>query len=641
MRLINAETLEFEEFIDPSTVRYAILSHTWATEEVSFLDMLTGNPSVRNKAGFVKIRETCRLARQKRLKYVWIDTCCIDKSSSAELSEAINSMFNWYAQSTICFAQLSELPPGMGIKTQDLAKCRWFKRGWTLQELIAPSVLELYDAIWMLRGTKWEHWQAIQEVSGISKDGFLNFKSIRGFANSSERDGRVVPVAQRMYWASRRETTRPEDMAYCLFGIFDVNMPLLYGEGGTKAFLRLQSAILEATQDLSILAWKLPAARVEDLDSTEVAHGVLAPHPSAFDHDVMRHFQSAPKVYYTGADELGFSAHMDGPLLRIKYPRISLLEGSDDQLLLFTGVEFPQFPVGRLWVPIAQLGNTYGRAHATKEPILNDTTTRGCAPLEDMALISDPSRTLSVGAQGSTLKFHDSLPQNIIIHGLDAAPSRSWNALSQVFSIPGKLPDGAGYLRIRLRRTSRNSDPLNTGADCTVTSWLNKVDIMVPWRTTKRRLYGWPETRECYVKFMLFAREYDGSPPKDWFPRIWNQGGRTHFTDEASVLKCVVDYMNVGDCYHDEGEIFVGDSRADEAVRCRVVTSTTAIQRETLDASRENPQKFELKLEVENMTWAAALEESKRRGISCKDFREGELVSVKVDWVNGHACTLK
>lgn len=104
MRLINADTLEFEEFLDPSLVQYAILSHTWEAEEVTFSDMANWKPSVEKKAGFVKIRETCRLARQRKLKYVWIDTCCIDKTSSAELSEAINSMFNWYAQSCVCFA---------------------------------------------------------------------------------------------------------------------------------------------------------------------------------------------------------------------------------------------------------------------------------------------------------------------------------------------------------------------------------------------------------------------------------------------------------------------------------------------------------------------------------------------------------
>ncbi|KAM7197482.1 vegetative incompatibility protein HET-E-1 [Naviculisporaceae sp. PSN 640] len=278
MRLINAVTLEFEEFLDPSSVQYAILSHTWEAEEVTFSDMTNWKPSVKKKAGFIKIRETCRLARQRKLKYVWIDTCCIDKTSSAELSEAINSMFNWYAQSHVCFAHLSDLRPGsLGLTTKDLENCRWLRRGWTLQELIAPETLELYDAEWTLRGTKHQCWQAIGAVAGITKDGILNFKKVL------ESDvGPGFPVAQRMYWASRRETTRPEDMAYCLFGLFDVNMPLLYGEGGKKAFMRLQSAILEVTQDLSMLAWKLPAATTQTVGSSRT--GMMARLPGTGSH---------------------------------------------------------------------------------------------------------------------------------------------------------------------------------------------------------------------------------------------------------------------------------------------------------------------------------------------------------------------
>ena len=633
MRFINAETLEFEEFIDPSSIDYAILSHTWAAEEVSFLDMSNGSPSVKNKAGFVKIRETCRLARQKQLKYVWIDTCCIDKSSSAELSEAINSMFNWYAQSAVCFAQLFDLRPGVGLETQDLELCRWFKRGWTLQELIAPSVLELYDSEWMFRGTKSEHWRAIQEVSGISKDGFLDFENIRGYENSSEPDSRGLPAAQRMYWASRRETTRPEDMSYCLFGIFDVNMPLLYGEGGTKAFLRLQSAILEATQDLSILAWKLPAAQDKtsdsvsldrDSDSTEVAHGVLAPHPRAFDHDVMHQLQSADIVYYFGADVLGFSAHVDGSLLRIKHPRISLLGGTDGRIFLHTGVSFSGTVGARvsnpgLWIPIVQLGNTYGRAHATKNPVLVETATHGCAPVEEIALISDPSRTLDVGAQGWTLKFHDSLPRNIIIQGLDAAPKGSWNPLSQEFSITGKRPNSTGYLRIRLCQTSKNDVIFNMGTDYQ-RSWLNRVDIMLPWEITET---VWAEEPNAiwqyYLKFMLFAQENDWSSPKDWFARnIWIRSDRTHFTDEAAILRSVGDYMFTRNSHDGDGEIFVGDSTVNEAIRCKV--TTTATRRDT--QLSKMPQIFELKFEVHDMTWAAAVEESNQRRIPCTDFRE-------------------
>ncbi|KAM7213302.1 Heterokaryon incompatibility protein (HET) domain containing protein [Rhypophila decipiens] len=643
MRLINADTLEFEEFLDPSSVQYAILSHTWEAEEVSFSDMTNNwKPSVKKKAGFVKIRETCRLARQRKLKYVWIDTCCIDKTSSAELSEAINSMFNWYAQSYVCFAQLSDLRPGLGITAKDLAHCRWISRGWTLQELIAPGNLELYDAEWTLRGTKHQFWQAIQEASGISKDGLLNFKRI---LDSSEGPG--FPVAQRMYWASRRETTRPEDMAYCLFGLFDVNMPLLYGEGGLKAFMRLQSAILEATQDLSILAWKLPddspllrqsdgIDKMEvDQETTETACGVLAPHPNAFDHSVSQLFRDSKKVYYRGPEEFGYSSHLDGSLVRIKAPRVTLLKGMGDRMFLATGVSFhiKDGTFRSVWIPLAQLGKVYGRADATSEPTLSRDSTKGVVPLEEMSLISNSARTLNVGKQASTVRFDTNMPKTIIVHKLDAAPKDSWNPLSQVLSVPGLRWDGTGYLRICLRRIDGGS-PDNIGAFY-VPSWLDRVAFVVPFETSEdydtssEEPY---ETWEYYIKFQFFARPNDGSTPKDWFPRIWSSGGRTHFGDEASILVYVMDGLYHGHALINEGVIYVGDSTVNQAVRCKVVATTLSTRNTSLN---EKPQKFELKLEVEDIPWTTAVEESARTGVPLTDYRQSLPVNVNVQIGSG------
>ncbi|KAK3312610.1 heterokaryon incompatibility protein-domain-containing protein [Apodospora peruviana] len=633
MRLINAETLEFEDFFNPSSVDYAILSHTWEAEEVTFQDMVHWSPAVKKKAGFIKIRETCRLARHKGLKYVWIDTCCIDKSSSAELSEAINSMFNWYAQSTVCFAQLSDLRPSVGFKTQDLEKCRWFRRGWTLQELIAPSVLELYDSDWLFRGTKQEHWEAIQDVSGISKAGFLNFKP----------DDAVFPVAQRMYWASRRETTRPEDMSYCLFGIFDVNMPLLYGEGGTKAFMRLQRAILEATQDLTILAWKLPAAQDDDAMSIEgeqavTACGVLAPHPRAFDHPMMRLFQTAKKVYHRGTDALGYRVHVDGLYIRITCPRISTLKGQGDQIFLSLDLSFQleaesgrgsSYP--RMWMPITQVGNTYARmGAATGEPILDTDTTLGCAPIQEMALVADPSKTFDAHEFGSSLKFQTLLPRNIILHGLDAGPKDSWNPLTQSFTLRGKRWDSnEGYLGIRLRRTN-GRNPFNGGARCHP-SWLDRVHFVLPWKTTCIDS-TWAEepfiTWEFFAQILFLARKYDGSTsPKDWLQYNDSQGGRTHFTDEASVMQTIMNYVYTDAHMTKTLVLFVGDSTVNEAIRCRVAATTTTPPDTEV---RETPQKFDVKLEVEDVSWVAALEASRQDSILCIDFKESLPVNVTV-----------
>lgn len=195
------------------------------------------------KKGYPKIRETCRLAQENSFQYAWIDTCCIDKTSSAELTEAINSMFMWYQRSSMCIVYLSDLC-GLASLDAELCVCRWFKRGWTLQELIAPKKVTFYDKDWSQVGTKESLVAKLAEISGIHRD-----------AISCERPLSEFALAQRMSWAACRETTRVEDMAYCLLGIFEINMPLLYGEGN-KAFHRLQEEIIRTTPDYSIFAWK-------------------------------------------------------------------------------------------------------------------------------------------------------------------------------------------------------------------------------------------------------------------------------------------------------------------------------------------------------------------------------------------------
>src|SRR5204862_5575318 len=139
MRLINTTTLEFDEFLGTQIPNYAILSHTWEDGEVTFQDFLRPEVAAQRK-GYMKIQHACRLAKESGIKHVWVDTCCIDKVSSAELSEAINSMFHWYAASKVCYAYLSDLLPGDPIHadepTPESARCRWFTRGWTLPRLI-------------------------------------------------------------------------------------------------------------------------------------------------------------------------------------------------------------------------------------------------------------------------------------------------------------------------------------------------------------------------------------------------------------------------------------------------------------------------------------------------------------------------
>ncbi|KAH6638784.1 heterokaryon incompatibility protein-domain-containing protein [Boeremia exigua] len=251
MRLINTKTREFEEFIGDDVPGYAILSHTWGKDEVTYQHYVSGN--CQSMKGYAKIDMTCRIAARSQIGYAWVDTCCIDKSSSAELSEAINSMFRWYQHAVVCYVYFSDLPPDAQWDRSTLANCRWFTRGWTLQELIAPKEIIFFDCMWSggikssdgIRKVRW----LIRRISSITK---VDEKLLLGNQSLD-----LYCVAQKLSWASKRETTRVEDMTYCLIGLFGVNIPLLYGER-EKAFRRLQEEILRSSADLSIFAWKLP-----------------------------------------------------------------------------------------------------------------------------------------------------------------------------------------------------------------------------------------------------------------------------------------------------------------------------------------------------------------------------------------------
>lgn len=237
MRLLVTETREVKEF-PGSPPSYAILSHRWRQGEVTLQDL--SRSDVQSMEGYSKLSKACEMAQDFGFEYLWMDTCCIDKSNSVELSEAINSMYMWYMNSGICLAYLDDVAGSIFL--DDCSGSVWFSRGWTLQELIAPAEVLFYDRNWSLLGTRASLGTYIEKASGIEQRILLT----RRFDD--------VSVAKKMSWASRRVTTRLEDEAYCLMGIFNVNMPALYGEG-RKAFIRLQEEILKQTNDHSIFAW--------------------------------------------------------------------------------------------------------------------------------------------------------------------------------------------------------------------------------------------------------------------------------------------------------------------------------------------------------------------------------------------------
>jgi len=239
MRLLHTSDLVVRDVMEPSPPPFAILSHTWDEAELSFQDLNSAH--FQSKVGFAKIQESCKIAAVQ-YRWIWIDTCCIDKSSSAELSEAINSMYRWYAESEICYVYLADFEEDRA-SLEGLQKCRWFKRGWTLQELLAPSKVIFFNKNWAPLGNKLELADSISAITGIP---------VKVLQGSSPLH---CNVAQRLSWAADRETTRSEDIAYCLLGLFDVQMVPLYGEGPTKAFLRLQEEILKYWKDHTIFIW--------------------------------------------------------------------------------------------------------------------------------------------------------------------------------------------------------------------------------------------------------------------------------------------------------------------------------------------------------------------------------------------------
>ncbi|KAF5493875.1 Vegetative incompatibility protein HET-E-1 [Colletotrichum fructicola] len=266
MRLIHIENLDIEDFFD-TPPPYAILSHTWEKDEVTFHDV--SQKRVDGKAGWIKITSFCKIVNEflsDPVEHVWVDTCCIDKSSSEELSEGINSMFRYYQEAVSCFVYLADVVYSDPSKPVDTSfeGSRWFTRGWTLQELIAPTDLLFFDNNWQRIETKVNLASRISNTTKVDEITLIS------------GDWSGASIARRMSWAATRQITRLEDIAYCLLGLFNVHMPLLYGEG-SRAFIRLQEEILRQSDDYSIFAWD--ASKVEE----KITHiGILATHPIVF-----------------------------------------------------------------------------------------------------------------------------------------------------------------------------------------------------------------------------------------------------------------------------------------------------------------------------------------------------------------------
>ncbi|TFK79931.1 HET-domain-containing protein, partial [Polyporus arcularius HHB13444] len=306
MWLLHTKTLELRHFTTPVAMpedtdtgpRYAILSHVWedADHAQSFQDIraiharcvLSGEDP--RSLATEKVRRFCIVAEHDGYEWVWLDTGCIDKTSSAELSEAINSMWAWYRDAAVCYAYLGDVgddddPRAPG---SEFRRSKWYTRGWTLQELIAPHLVVFLSHRWTVIGTKFSLIATVAEVTGIDE---------RVLAQTFGGRLTKISVARRMSWTASRRTSRIEDRAYSLLGIFGVSMPIVYGEG-LYSFTRLQIEILRHTQDHSIFAWgsihpdfnasirrysREQALRIGKVRSQQPCHALLASSPNDFE----------------------------------------------------------------------------------------------------------------------------------------------------------------------------------------------------------------------------------------------------------------------------------------------------------------------------------------------------------------------
>jgi len=482
MRLLNVNTLQLEWFSGDQKPAYAILSHTWGAEEIMLQDV----PSLRTGqgAGFSKTRAACEESRRRGFNYVWVDTCCIDKTSSAELSEAINSMFKWYENSDICFAYLDDVPVGSEDIGTSMRKSRWFTRGWTLQELLAPKELIFFASDWSVIGTRHEYASIVSDITGIEQ----KYLESQDTINTQARQVLIssATVAQRMDWASKRMTTRGEDMSYCLLGLFGINIPLLYGEGSERAFFRLQEAIVRdpTVFDVTLLAWDIAREMTSSWQVEKPSYWTPAFHflirvghpwyhlqPPKEEDDIRGLF--ARSIHsFSGSQELVLVEADIERSLTDRGLSIKLPVSNDSHPYLILPCRMNNDPWRLLAIPILRQGpNMYARTSQETPFIEHDVWSRW------------EHRQFNLMTRLKDLPFR---PFETLLAATHTKPAQ----LS--LSIPSRYLDFAGIKTST--GWSRQHDPANT--------------ILVPYHPRKKNSFGWTVsgTFECVTALLLQTR---------------------------------------------------------------------------------------------------------------------------------------
>ncbi|KAG2136886.1 hypothetical protein BD769DRAFT_1664433 [Suillus cothurnatus] len=230
--------------------RYVMLSHRWGKNEPLLHD-IQGSVVYKLKAagGLVKLQSFCKLARHAGYHWAWVDTCCIDQNNHVELQKSLTSTFAWYHHSALTVVYLSDVPPS--AKSGALAKSEWNTRGWTVPEFLAPKAVLFYQQDWTLylddhspnHKESVKIMDELEDATGIDAHALVAFQP-------GMKDAR-----QKLQWVSTRVTTVPEDIAYSLFGIFGIHLPILYGENAQNALRRLLQEIVARSGDITPLDW--------------------------------------------------------------------------------------------------------------------------------------------------------------------------------------------------------------------------------------------------------------------------------------------------------------------------------------------------------------------------------------------------
>ena len=557
MRLIDVRTIELGWFNDDEIPQYAILSHTWGADEVSYQELVWINrikafsasydtpassvaslstqedPSsvmmtamefmlrsstsfatslngvkeedLLKRQGYAKIVNAAKEARDLGYSYLWVDTCCIDKSSSAELQEAINSMFRWYSNAEVCIVYLEDvLPPNAApgeyrtaseIVKSAFDSSRWTKRGWTLQELVAPVICRFYLGDWRLLGEKEEFLQEISAATGIPV-----------FVLEDRHSLSEVSVAERMSWAAHRQTTRVEDQAYCLLGLFSIHMPLLYGEG-SKAFIRLQEEILKTTDDYSLFAW-----RAQD-PTPSTYRGLLARSPLEFRdcHSIER--EESLSTFPINPTPIGLH-------LQLEY-----LPHPDDKTRILALIRASNALNQRLAITLKSLdgASQFARVDAGSLTPIDDWPT---GELRTLYVRQTPS----IPAAFSTPEFaafhvqrrfaaHSIPPVRI----LSAFPRELWDPETHSLRIPSSAPKAFGVLLLRVQNHAYAHSltfPVAFGFDrATCHYWIKVVsDYVAPERLAERGGTVWQTVlRREYIPLECFDAARGADVRRDMF----------------------------------------------------------------------------------------------------------------------------